>query len=317
MRPNNRITTGNLRMHSNIRIRIHHGGSFVQHPVMNYENGEVEEVTMDLDYLSYPHLLKYIKENRYGKIHSLSYKLPHERMENLRLLNNDRSTVDLMHFACVWGQVDIFVEHGLDDAEVVPELALPESVTQLESEKAATGKQGDEEQLLGDDLEGEEGDEEQFLGDDLEGEEAENRDEDDDLMDVECHTASSSDDENREARRVEVEAENIGGNVNEEVDSEYYDSEDPPSYQSEHEEEEASFQQSKKATSKFKNPSYNPNVELVELELGTLYDDGKQFKKAMINYAVYSKRNIHFVKNEPKRVSVACEKPCPFQATGS
>nr|GMD61172.1 Zinc finger, PMZ-type [Ipomoea batatas] len=153
--------------------------------------------------------MKYIKENRYGKIHSLSYKLPHERMENLRLLNNDRSTVDLMYFACVWGQVDIFVEHGLDDAEVVLELALPESVTQPESEKAATGKQGDEEQLLGDDLEGEEGDEEQFLGDDLEGEEAENRDEDDDLMDVECHTASSSDDENREARRVEVEAENI------------------------------------------------------------------------------------------------------------
>nr|GMD66312.1 uncharacterized protein LOC109166477 [Ipomoea batatas] len=88
----------------------------------------------------------------------------------------------------------------------------------LDGEKAATGKQGDEEQLLGDDLEGEEGDEEQFLGDDLEGEEAENRDEDDDLMDVECHTASSSDDENREARRVEVEAENVGGNVNEEVD---------------------------------------------------------------------------------------------------
>nr|GMC51485.1 hypothetical protein Iba_chr01cCG6740 [Ipomoea batatas] len=92
--------------------------------------------------------------------------------------------------------------------EQYPERALPGHNGVVESEKAATGKQGDEEQLLGDDLEGEEGDEEQFLGDDLEGEEAENRDEDDDLMDVECHTASSSDDENREARRVEVEAEN-------------------------------------------------------------------------------------------------------------
>ncbi|XP_019172994.1 PREDICTED: uncharacterized protein LOC109168426 [Ipomoea nil] len=55
----------------------------------------------------------------------------------------------------------------------------------------------------------------------------------------------------------------------------------------------------------------------MELELGTLYDDGNQFKKAMINYAVYTKRNIHYVKNEPKRVSVACVKSCPFQATGS
>nr|GMD03726.1 hypothetical protein Iba_chr06aCG11640 [Ipomoea batatas] len=161
------------------------------------------------------------------------------------------------------GQVDIFVEHGIDDAGVVPELALPALVnevvlddvvseaeydpmilTQPESEQAATENQGDEEQLFGDDLEGkegddlegeegddlegEEGDEKRFLGDDLEGEEVENSDEDDDLVDVECHTTSSNDDDgNREARRVEVEAENVGENVNEEVESQYYDSENP------------------------------------------------------------------------------------------
>nr|GMD21300.1 uncharacterized protein LOC109168426 [Ipomoea batatas] len=100
---------------------------------------------------------------------------------------------------CVRGQVDIFVEHGIDDADVVLELALPalvnevvlddvvskaeydpRVVTQLESEQVATKNQGDEEQLLGDDLEGkegddlegEEGDEKRFLGDELEGEEA-------------------------------------------------------------------------------------------------------------------------------------------------
>lgn len=147
-------------------------------------------------------------------------------MENLHLLNNNRSTLDLIHFACVWGVANLFVEHGIDDAEVVPELALPAPVnevvqddvvseaecdpgvvTQLESEQAPTEKPGD----------------------DLEGKEDENSDADDDLVNVECHTASSSDEEeNREARRVEVEPENVGENVNEEVDSQYYDSEDPP-----------------------------------------------------------------------------------------
>nr|GMD88501.1 pentatricopeptide repeat-containing protein At4g38150-like [Ipomoea batatas] len=53
-----------------------------------------------------------------------------------------------------------------------------------------------------------------------------------------------------------------------------------------------------------------------ELEVDTLYDDGKQFKKAMINYAVYSKKNIYFVRNELKRVSLTCDQPCPFQAHG-
>nr|GLL37644.1 uncharacterized protein LOC109164765 [Ipomoea trifida] len=80
---------------------------------------------------------------------------------------------------------------------------------------------------------------------------------------------------------------------------------------------EVSFEQSNKAKNRFKHPSYNPNVETDELDVGTLYDDAKQFKKAMINYAVYSKRDIHFVHNEPKRVTVQCVKSCPFHCHGS
>nr|GMD98801.1 uncharacterized protein LOC109164765 [Ipomoea batatas] len=63
------------------------------------------------------------------------------------------------------------------------------------------------------------------------------------------------------------------------VQSEYYDSEDPLSYQSEKEEVEASFEQITNATSRFKRPSYNPNVESVDLEVGTYMMMGNSLKR--------------------------------------
>nr|GMD36000.1 uncharacterized protein LOC109164765 [Ipomoea batatas] len=92
---------------------------------------------------------------------------------------------------------------------------------------------------------------------------------------------------------------NVGLGEKDDVQSAYYDCENPFNYQSEKEEVEASFEHiTNAATSRFKYPSYNPNLESVDLEVGILYDDEKQFKKTMINYAVYSTRNIHFVRNE-------------------
>nr|GMC95812.1 uncharacterized protein LOC109164765 [Ipomoea batatas] len=100
--------------------------------------------------------------------------------------------------------------------------------------------------------------------------------------DVEVEDDPENNDEKIRRARAEVDTENVSLGENDDVQSQYYDSDDPLSYQSEKEEVEATFEQTTNvATSRFKYPSYNPNVESVELEVGALYDDRKQFKKAI------------------------------------
>ncbi|XP_019168859.1 PREDICTED: uncharacterized protein LOC109164765 [Ipomoea nil] len=198
-----------------------------------------------------------------------------------------------------WGAIDLYVDHGIDEAEVVPNLALPEPE---HADHIQEDDPDDEEASLESNHEDGDSDLERSPQDGA------------DFVDVECQNAENNNEDIGKAR-AEGETQNVG--EKDDVQSQYYDSDDPLSYQSEKEEAQASFEQTSAATSRFKYPSYNPNVESVELEVGTLYDDAKQFRKAMINYAVYSKRNIHFVRNEPHRVSLACDHPCPFQAHGS
>ncbi|XP_031112170.1 uncharacterized protein LOC116016148 [Ipomoea triloba] len=207
--------------------------------------------------------------------------------------------------------------HGIDDAQIVSNLALPmveQSVEHAQSEFELDGGVVTQPECIShaaqvdredDDLV----DELQEEGDDKDDEEEGLVGEDYNFVDV-----VSAD---FEWARVDAESEDVGMGENEQVQSDYYDSDDPPSYQSEKDDVEVSFEQSNKAKNRFKHPSYNPNVETDELDVGTLYDDAKQFKKAMINYAVYSKRDIHFVHNEPKRVTVQCVKSCPFHCHGS
>ncbi|CAH9142846.1 unnamed protein product [Cuscuta epithymum] len=52
-------------------------------------------------------------------------------------------------------------------------------------------------------------------------------------------------------------------------------------------------------------------------ELAMLFEDGREFKNAMIRYAVHKKTDISFVKNEPLRVQVKCGPTCPFGCTVS
>ncbi|CAH9109002.1 unnamed protein product [Cuscuta europaea] len=103
------------------------------------------------------------------------------------------------------------------------------------------------------------------------------------------------------------------------VSSQYYDSDEPPSYYSESEKEEVQISEvQSKVQERHKVPSYNPASESKELELDMLFEDGIQFKTALINYAVHNKRDIRWVKNEPRRIQAQREnKKCPFKCTTS
>nr|GMD39343.1 uncharacterized protein LOC109164765 [Ipomoea batatas] len=196
------------------------------------------------------------------------------------------------YLATDWGAIDLYVEHGIDDAEVVQNLALPEPehVDDIQEDVEVEDDPG-----VGTQEDNDHGVVSQADGDS--NLETSPQDEAD-FVEAECRNAENNNEESRRAR-AKVDNENVGLGEKDDVQSAYYDCEYPLSYQSEKEEVEASFEHiTNAATSRFKYPSYNPNVESVDLEVGILYDDGKQFKKAMINYVVYSTRNIHFVRNE-------------------
>ncbi|CAH9141000.1 unnamed protein product [Cuscuta epithymum] len=109
-------------MLAQVYLHIHHGGNFVRDHKIRYVNGDFEKIEVDPDNISYPHLIKYIKKDRYSNIVDLYYKLCHEGMDQLRLLSDDYSTVVLIEEVSKWGEVEIYVEHGLDDAFIHLEL---------------------------------------------------------------------------------------------------------------------------------------------------------------------------------------------------
>nr|GMD43844.1 Transposase, MuDR, plant [Ipomoea batatas] len=95
-----------------VELVIHHGGNFVKDYVW--------EVDIDPDLLSYPHLVKFIKEGQYGKIETLYYKALHEPLDKLRVLWNDASVLELTELAIKYRSCDIYVDHGIDDADLIP-----------------------------------------------------------------------------------------------------------------------------------------------------------------------------------------------------
>lgn len=94
-------------------------GTFIRTPKLKYINGDVYNIKCDLDLISYTHLLKYIQIDQYGKIESLSYKGPHEPLEELKLLFDYASTLHLSEVVVMLKKCDIFVQHGIDDVEVI------------------------------------------------------------------------------------------------------------------------------------------------------------------------------------------------------
>ncbi|CAH9084256.1 unnamed protein product [Cuscuta europaea] len=63
--------------------------------------------------------------------------------------------------------------------------------------------------------------------------------------------------------------------------------------------------------------TYNPDCEPPNIQVGMYFEDGTQFKSALVRYAVHEKRDIKFAKNEPHRVRVKCGGTCSFSCTGT
>ncbi|CAH9121381.1 unnamed protein product [Cuscuta epithymum] len=110
-------------MFDKVDLIIHHGGNFVSLPETMYVGGEVDCIPIDPDLICYPHLMKALQSGNYGNIKGLFYKKPSDAMDDLLPLFNDASTLQLIHMASTCGQCEIYVEHGLDECELI--LPLP------------------------------------------------------------------------------------------------------------------------------------------------------------------------------------------------
>lgn len=294
----------------------------------------------------------------------------------LQLLYNDCSTLKLTDLALKHKRVDIYVDHGIQDVELVPTLYLPRPeleevvVTQLEKEtEVFSGVLGSEMhgeaatitdvpiEIIGFETVGGKTYSIEFdveVSDDCEAEyvglhgfevedlsEFELKKENEDVneselqKEVDCDSLSGNDEELLEIRGKWNESDKNSEEVNSETENEItttkvgddfsmdgiqvelgedYDSDDPPSYELENEDTAIEVCNH---FSKVKFPSYNPQVEPPILEEGLLFEDGRQFKDAIIKYAVHTKRDLRLKKNEPKRVRVKCVENCPFNCYAS
>ncbi|CAH9132447.1 unnamed protein product [Cuscuta epithymum] len=353
-------------MFDKVELIIHHGGNFKCVPESMYVGGQVDVLSIDPDLICYPHLMKCLKTGSYGNIKALYYKKPSQCMKSLRELFDDKSTLDLIRLATSCGKCDIFVEHGLDEVELVELLPAPEafepniSVEQqpdmpdkemeVDTDVNVEGQVPNEaagmevpergeaslhnDGQVEDDDSHDETDEVEERGGEYDGttnKEGEDTDyswkpEEADTDDSWMEDASETDDseheetENEELFDNEVASDHtatqMGGtraeeSENEEVSTEY-DSSNPNSYMTEEEDDDGT---SKRASKRY--GSFNPESEVPKFEVGMYFEDGKQFKKAVIKYVVFEKRDLYFKKNEPGRVRVKCGKKCPFSLTGS
>ncbi|XP_019166889.1 PREDICTED: uncharacterized protein LOC109162659 [Ipomoea nil] len=248
----------------------------------------------------------------------------------LKLLHNDASSLHLAKIARENQKCEIYVEHGVDEPEVVG-LCLPGP----KDDGNEAGLVGEEEVAEADILGERLGVEDEVLGEEggtetsedehggSEGEE-EGSEVDADYSGSE-HISSDSEGEEttnrtKRKRKIGVQAEPIPQSVPtsenplvDEADSVYYDSQNPPTVEEDLENEDGNEVQSRYND---KYPKYNSKSDPPFLELGMYFDDNVQFKLAMISYAIHTKRDLFWKKNGLKYVRVEClGKGCGFHVS--
>ena len=96
-------------------VVVHQGGIFRQFGPINYIGGETTVWGCDPDTWSYFEVVGEIREMEYVNIKELWYAIENAMYK----LEDDKSAINMMHIAKHYGQVHMFVVHGISEAEVV------------------------------------------------------------------------------------------------------------------------------------------------------------------------------------------------------
>ncbi|XP_038693818.1 uncharacterized protein LOC119991542 [Tripterygium wilfordii] len=86
--------------------------------------------------------------------------------------------------------------------------------------------------------------------------------------------------------------------------SEYYDSSDPGSYRDSTDEYLELKEDAKRKKSRY--PTFKKGKGIPSFELGMLFNSNAEFKEAVSNYAIMTRHDIRFTKNEPNRCRAKC-----------
>ncbi|XP_038722029.1 uncharacterized protein LOC120014182 [Tripterygium wilfordii] len=86
--------------------------------------------------------------------------------------------------------------------------------------------------------------------------------------------------------------------------SEYYDSSDLGSYRDSTDEDPELKEDAKRKKSRY--PTFKKGKGIPSFELGMLFNSNAEFKEAVSNYAIMTRHDIRFTKNEPNRCRAKC-----------
>ncbi|KAH7839200.1 hypothetical protein Vadar_001004 [Vaccinium darrowii] len=107
-------------------IEIHHGGHFLENP-LRYIDGLVNHVDDCVpDLFSKLEVEDIVQRLGYNNLKMLWYRIPGLGLLNgLRVIGNDNDALDMTRYVKGHNQIEVYVEHIIDEVQVVSHLALP------------------------------------------------------------------------------------------------------------------------------------------------------------------------------------------------
>ncbi|KAH1081730.1 hypothetical protein J1N35_021491 [Gossypium stocksii] len=302
---------------------LHVGGQFVKDPYVRYVGGEVIRLKEDPDTISYFELCKIVKTGLGFNTVMLIYF--HEPgtvglQNNLRVIFDDNSTIAMLDFWVKFKEIELYVEHKVDNPIIVDDIFLL-TTGEGDVEEVEVDGEGDDEGLESNgegNLEKVESggkDEAREVQTDGQGVSATSIEVDEDIiMESGGHISlGSTFGENNDS---EVAADKYAGDFatsdrpdnvatartgeeEDENETKVWDLDEHGSLVGFDENEE--HEDGERRRSKF--PLYNDKLKF---SLGIFFKDGKQFKSVVRKFSKDCRRQLKFIKNEPKRVVVSC-----------
>jgi len=114
-------------------VVVHHRGHFAENEWCKYVGGETTHWSRDPDRWSYFEILGSLKEMGYHSIKGLCYYV--EML--LHPLDDNRSALNMLHIARHYGEVHMFVVHGVDEVQV------EDNIVELEGDAARPFESGE------------------------------------------------------------------------------------------------------------------------------------------------------------------------------
>ncbi|WJX34001.1 hypothetical protein P8452_22155 [Trifolium repens] len=105
-----------------IRLRIYHGGLFIDSPCKMYVKGQMDEMNWGVDFTSYKDVVELVKSLGYRDFKCLYYRHPQLALSRgLRPLNCDDNVLTFIEDIKGYEVVEVYLEHLVDTPILIEE----------------------------------------------------------------------------------------------------------------------------------------------------------------------------------------------------